>query len=134
VAALLWPVALAAQPPSGATPEFARDVMPIIETNCLRCHNTAEQKGGLLLESYEDLMRGGDDGSPIVAGQADDSPLIRQVEGACEAEDAAQGRPAAGRHRDPARVDRRRREVLAFEARLAGRESTGARADSLTAG
>jgi WD40 repeat protein len=55
--------------------------MPIIETNCLRCHNTAEQKGGLLLESYEDLMRGGDDGSPIVAGHADDSPLIRQVEG-----------------------------------------------------
>ena len=55
--------------------------MPIIETNCLRCHNTAEQKGGLLLESYEDLMRGGDDGSPVVAGQADDSPLIRQIEG-----------------------------------------------------
>ena len=55
--------------------------MPILETNCLRCHNTAEQKGGLLLESYEDLMRGGDDGPPVVAGQADDSPIIRQVEG-----------------------------------------------------
>jgi WD40 repeat protein len=77
-------MAALAQSPSAAqapAPEFARDVMPIIETNCLRCHNTAEQKGGLLLESYEDLMRGGDDGSPIVAGQADDSPLIRQVEG-----------------------------------------------------
>jgi WD40 repeat protein len=70
-----------AQAPSVAAPDFARDVMPVLETNCLRCHNTAEQKGGLLLEGYEDLMRGGDDGSPIVAGQADDSPLIRQVEG-----------------------------------------------------
>ena len=70
-----------AQAPAVAAPDFARDVMPILETNCLRCHNTAEQKGGLLLEAYEDLMRGGDDGSPIVAGQADDSPLIRQVEG-----------------------------------------------------
>jgi WD40 repeat protein len=82
VAAFLCVSAAAfAQAPSAAAPEFARDVMPILETNCLRCHNTAEQKGGLLLEAYEDLMRGGDDGSPIVAGQAEDSPLIRQVEG-----------------------------------------------------
>ena len=55
--------------------------MPIFESNCLRCHNSAEEKGGLLLESYEDLMRGGDDGVPVVAGNADDSPIIRQVEG-----------------------------------------------------
>jgi len=64
-----------------APPDFSRDVMPIFESNCLRCHNTAEEKGGLLLESYEDLMRGGDDGVPVVAGNADDSPIIRQVEG-----------------------------------------------------
>ena len=62
-------------------------------------------------------MRGGDDGSPVVAGKADDSPIIRQVEGAREAEDAAQGRPSARGHRDPARVDRGGREVLACEAR-----------------
>jgi len=63
-----------------APPDFSRDVMPIFESNCLRCHNSAEEKGGLLLESYEDLMRGGDDGVPVVAGNADDSPMIRQVE------------------------------------------------------
>ncbi len=62
-------------------PDFSRDVMPIFESNCLRCHNSAEEKGGLLLESYEDLMRGGDDGVPVVAGNADDSPIIRQLEG-----------------------------------------------------
>src|SRR5262245_9800186 len=64
-----------------APPDFGRDVMPILETNCLRCHNTAKQEGGLLLESLEDLMKGGDDGSPIVAGDAEGSPLVRQVEG-----------------------------------------------------
>jgi Planctomycete cytochrome C/WD domain, G-beta repeat len=64
-----------------APPDFSRDVMPIFESNCLRCHNSAEEKGGLLLESYEDLMHGGDDGVPVVAGNADDSPIIRQVEG-----------------------------------------------------
>jgi dipeptidyl aminopeptidase/acylaminoacyl peptidase/mono/diheme cytochrome c family protein len=61
-------------------PDFSRDVMPIFESNCLRCHNSAEEKGGLLLESYDDLMRGGDDGVPVVAGNADDSPMIRQLE------------------------------------------------------
>jgi WD40 repeat protein len=71
--------ASAAAPP--AVPDFSRDVMPIFESNCLRCHNSAEQKGGLLLESYDDLMRGGDDGVPVVAGNADESPMIRQVEG-----------------------------------------------------
>ncbi len=70
-----------AQAPTPAPPDFGRDVMPILETNCLRCHNTAKQEGGLLLESFDDLMKGGDDGSPIVAGDADGSSLIRQVEG-----------------------------------------------------
>jgi WD40 repeat protein len=68
-------------PAPAAPPDFARDVMPILETNCLRCHNTAKQEGGLLLESFDDLMKGGDDGSPIVPGDADGSALIRQVEG-----------------------------------------------------
>jgi WD40 repeat protein len=71
-----------AQPPApGAAPDFAADVAPIIEQQCLRCHNTAKVEGGLLLESHEDLMRGGDSGSPIVAGKPDESPLILQLEG-----------------------------------------------------
>jgi WD40 repeat protein len=72
------------QPPgthAAAPVEFGRDVVPILEDNCLRCHNTSKTEGGLLVESYEDLMRGGDTGAPIVAGQPDDSPFILQVEG-----------------------------------------------------
>ena len=71
---------VSAQPPAAA-PDFAGDVVPIIESQCLRCHNTAKVEGGLLLESHEDLMRGGDSGSPVVAGKPDESPLILQVEG-----------------------------------------------------
>jgi WD40 repeat protein len=67
-------------PPPAAAPDFARDVVPILEANCLRCHNAAKMEGGLLLESHEDLMRGGDTGSPVVAGKPDESPLILQVE------------------------------------------------------
>jgi dipeptidyl aminopeptidase/acylaminoacyl peptidase len=82
---LVTATVLAAQAPgptsSATAPDFARDVVPILETNCLRCHNTAKQEAGLLLESYDDLMKGGDDGPPIVPGHADESPLIGQVEG-----------------------------------------------------
>jgi WD40 repeat protein len=74
-------VGVAQAPAPAAPPDFGRDVMPILETNCLRCHNTAKQEGGLLLESFDDLMKGGDDGSPIVPGDADGSPLVRRVEG-----------------------------------------------------
>mgnify|MGYP003694253077 CR=1 FL=1 len=57
-------------------------------------------------------MRGGDDGSPIVAGQADDSPLIRQVEGRAKPKcrPKADLRPREDT-RDPARVDRSRARV-----------------------
>jgi WD40 repeat protein len=76
---------VSAQPPAPAVapapPDFARDVVPILESNCLRCHNSAKVEGGLLLESHEDLMRGGDSGSPLVAGKPDESPLILQIEG-----------------------------------------------------
>lgn len=77
-------LALSAQSPPAAPAvqaDYARDIVPILENNCLRCHNTAKQEGGLLLESHEDLLRGGDTGSPIVAGKPDESPLILQVEG-----------------------------------------------------
>jgi WD40 repeat protein len=83
LASALFVASLTAQSPPATprgAPDFAHDVMPILETNCLRCHNTAKMEGGLLLESHEDLMRGGDTGSPIVAGKPDESPLILQIE------------------------------------------------------
>lgn len=82
----LLAAAVSAEPPRPAEPtpapvDFGRDVAPIIETNCLRCHNSSKVEGGLLLESHEDLMRGGDTGPPVVPGKPDESPLVLQVEG-----------------------------------------------------
>ena len=50
-------------------PDFARDVLPIIEDNCLRCHSAAAQKGGLILDTHEDIMIGGENGTVLVAGE-----------------------------------------------------------------
>lgn len=71
---------LAQQAAPEPPPDYARDIVPIVEANCLRCHSAAEQEGGLLLDTYEDMMRGGDTGAPVAAGNAEESLLVRLVE------------------------------------------------------
>ena len=78
-AVLLTAAGAAQQEPAGP-PDYARDIVPIVEANCLRCHNSVEQEGGFVLDNYEDMMRGGDTGVAIAAGHAESSALIRQVE------------------------------------------------------
>src|SRR5213078_1004970 len=55
-------------------------IRPILVKHCIGCHDAKEAEGGLVMENYSSLMKGGDDGAAIVAGKADQSPLIRQVE------------------------------------------------------
>ena len=63
------------------TPDYARDVVPILESNCIRCHSPAQQEGGLLLDAYEDMIRGGDSGPAIVPRDAAGSRLVAMIEG-----------------------------------------------------
>jgi WD40 repeat protein len=60
-------------------PDFARDVLPIIEDNCLRCHSAASQKGGLILDTHEDIMIGGENGTVLIAGDAAKSRLVQMI-------------------------------------------------------
>lgn len=62
---------------SGAT--FSRDVQPILEANCTRCHGSTRQSGGLRLSSFSALMAGGLDGAVILPGDADGSLLVQLV-------------------------------------------------------
>ena len=86
-------------------PDYAREVVPILEANCIRCHSPAQQEGGLLLDSYEDLITGGDSGAAITPGNAAASRLVAMIRRAREEEDAAQERFASGRNCDAPRVD-----------------------------
>lgn len=59
---------------------FKGDVFPIIKKHCLPCHaednfNPSE----LSLDSYEQLMEGGKNGSPVVAGKSRESLLITKL-------------------------------------------------------
>jgi hypothetical protein len=73
-------VASGADAGPAAHPSFARDVAPVLARWCVRCHGPRAQGGGLRLDSYPALMRGGDSGPPVIAGDAASSLLVAKVE------------------------------------------------------
>lgn len=58
---------------------YARHINPILDTHCVSCHGEGQAKGGLRMDSYELLMKGGQDGPVIVAGQPEKSLLLTRV-------------------------------------------------------
>jgi len=78
-ALLTWPVlALGAD----ASPEqlefFEKKIRPVLVRECYECHaaGSKQVKGGLLLDTRDAMMRGGDSGPAIVPGNAKESTLI----------------------------------------------------------
>jgi mono/diheme cytochrome c family protein len=62
-----------------AAVDFVKDIQPIFQESCLKCHGPEKQKGGLRLDSKAAAMKGGKDGEVIVPGQADKSDLYRRI-------------------------------------------------------
>jgi len=58
---------------------YARHVYPIFDSNCVACHGDEKRKGGLQVDSYEFLMRGGEDGPVIIPGQPEKSILLQRI-------------------------------------------------------
>src|SRR5262245_39125285 len=61
-------------------PSFARDVMPTLGRYCESCHGMREQHGGLRLDNYDNLMRGGDSGPAVIPGDVKKSLLVAKIE------------------------------------------------------
>ncbi|MFM9062778.1 MAG: c-type cytochrome domain-containing protein, partial [Pirellula sp.] len=61
------------------TKDYANHVLPILRANCLACHNTQKAEGGLNLESFEKLSKGGDSGVSFVSGKGAESELVKRV-------------------------------------------------------
>jgi uncharacterized membrane protein len=58
---------------------YARHLYPVFDANCVVCHGDEKVKGGLRLDSYDRLMRGGVDGAVIIPGQAERSTLFTRI-------------------------------------------------------
>src|SRR5215210_6811610 len=55
---------------------FEKRVRPVLVENCVACHGSKKQNGGLRLDSRKALLEGGDNGPVVVPGQPDKSPLV----------------------------------------------------------
>jgi mono/diheme cytochrome c family protein len=58
---------------------YAKDIKPIFEKSCIKCHGSEKQKGKLRLDSLADTLKGGEDGKVILAGKSAESLLIHNV-------------------------------------------------------
>lgn len=59
--------------------EIGKQVAAILARNCSACHNTKKPEGGLVLESYAGMMKGGDSGPAVVANMVDQGELLARV-------------------------------------------------------
>lgn len=85
-----------------ASIDFAKDIQPILEFNCVSCHNADEAKGGLRLDTRDALLKGGDGGAAFLSGKPDESLIVELV--SLEKDDAdimpPKGRPLHGHEID----------------------------------
>lgn len=65
-----------------ATPvDFVKEVLPVLEQRCFSCHGPRKQEGDLRLDHKPSALKGGDSGTAIVPGRAEDSLLVHLIEG-----------------------------------------------------
>ena len=57
--------------------DFEREVLPILKNNCVACHNQTKPKGGLILETPQTILKGGDAGPAAVAKKPRESLLLK---------------------------------------------------------
>jgi hypothetical protein len=65
-----------------ASPSYLKEIQPFLAKYCVQCHKSGNAKAGIVLDSYEGVIKGGRKGRKlVVAGQPDDSRLVTTTEG-----------------------------------------------------
>jgi mono/diheme cytochrome c family protein len=61
--------------------DFEKDIKPLFEASCVKCHAKGKDKGGLSIETRDALMKGGDTGVAVIIGKSAESLLVEAVSG-----------------------------------------------------
>jgi len=71
----------APEPTKAGLEFFEKNVRPILAEHCYKCHSIAESasKGGLILDSRDGMLKGGDEGPAVVPGNPGKSLLLRAI-------------------------------------------------------
>jgi uncharacterized membrane protein len=73
------PAAAAFTGPVERAPVYPTLVRPVLQRHCVSCHAAGAPRGGLVLETPEAILKGGDHGPVVTPGRALDSELVRRV-------------------------------------------------------
>jgi uncharacterized membrane protein len=58
---------------------YAKHIYPVFDAKCIACHGEGKVKANLRLDSYDRLMRGGEDGSVVIPGDPARSTLFKRI-------------------------------------------------------
>jgi hypothetical protein len=67
--------------PANGPIDYSKDIEPILEQHCFKCHGEEKQKSGLRLDQKAAALKGGENGKVIIPGKSAESRLIRLVGG-----------------------------------------------------
>jgi hypothetical protein len=68
-------------PPAAARKDitFDKDIKPMFEASCVKCHGEKKPKAGLRLDTLENVLKGGEEGKVIETGNSVKSKLLISV-------------------------------------------------------
>lgn len=58
---------------------FDKDIKPIFEKSCFKCHGPEKKKGDLRVDSLEATLKGGENGPNVVKGNSAKSTLVHSI-------------------------------------------------------
>jgi hypothetical protein len=68
-------------PPATHAVDFGKEVRPILEASCIKCHGRGRAKGDFKLDTRATVLKGGQSGPAVETGRSADSYLIELVSG-----------------------------------------------------
>ena len=58
---------------------YAKDIKPLFDKSCIKCHGEEKQKGKLRLDSLEWILKGSDGEDIVNKGKSADSELVHSI-------------------------------------------------------
>ncbi len=77
--AILPLAALAFTATSPAAVDFEKDIRPILEIHCVKCHGAGKDKGGLRLHTEKGMLAGGESGEAVLIGNPEKSGIYTRL-------------------------------------------------------
>lgn len=62
--------------PASRPVDFVRDIQPLLEASCVKCHAKGKEKGGFSLETRERFFKGGDTDAGATVGKSGESYVV----------------------------------------------------------